>query len=216
LANTSTKRTLLDLCVEEARAALAAQRRRVLLDRGLERAVHVGGGHGDGPRIVERERVEQDPFEPEPRVRARAQHHGLGHEAQPALELALHLGSPPGVGDLVPLVQHEQDRPAAVEREPRQLGVLLAHPHARVEHEQRHVRALERAQRHQRTAALEVIRALAAAAHAGGVDQHDLPPCHREMRVGRVASRAGLSSTRSLRSSPSSVQRDDCRRSAGR
>ena len=178
--------------VEELRAALAAQRRRVARDRVLERAVQLTGRDLERLLVVELQRLGERPVEPLPRDGAGAQEHGLGHEGEAPLQLAGELGFAIGVRDAVPLVQEEHEGSAAVEREPRELRVLLRHSDGGVEHEQRHVTAFERAQRHQRAAALDAVGALAAAAQARGVDEDHLAPVDAEARVGRVARGAGL------------------------
>ena len=92
----------------------------------------------------------------------------------------------------VPLVEHDQRRAVAVHREVGDAQVLRGDTVAGVADDERDVGALGGALRAQRRVVLDRLGDLRLAAHAGGVDDHDVAAVDLERQVDRVARRAGL------------------------
>ena len=103
------------------------------------------------------------------------QHRGVAHEVQLALELARDIGALLGVVEQLPLVQHHDDRAAGGVHPLRQALVLRRDALRGVDHQQRDVRVVDRPQGTDHGVVLGGVVDPAAAAHAGGVHEHDRP-----------------------------------------
>ena len=173
-------------------APAAPPRRRVALQRPLQELVDLRRREAPPGGGVQPQRLPQQPLEAEAPRAGGAGHRQPGREAQPPLQ-PLPRPRLPGAVQPVALVERHRHRPPGVQRERCQRGVLLGRAGGRVDHQQRHLRALHRGQRLRRAGALQLVGARPGpAAEAGGVDQHQFPPGMRERHVDAVAGGAGL------------------------
>ena len=112
-------------------------------------------------------------------------------EAQPLRELVADLVALL-LRDVVPLVDRDDERAAAVGDEAEQRRVLLGDGLARIDHADHDVRVLDRLQRLDDAPFLEVFLDARLAPHARRVDQHEAAPVALERHVHGVARRARL------------------------
>ena len=109
-----------------------------------------------------------------------------GQEGQLARNVALQALAPIII-NCVPLVDPHHQRPAGLEREAGDVGVLVGNILRRVEHQHDHVAFLDRLQGLDDGELLDRLEDLAAATQAGGVDQRVAPACALEGDRDRVA-----------------------------
>ena len=119
------------------------------------------------------------------------QHRGVAHEVQLALELPGDVGTLLGVVQQFPLVQHHDDRAAGGVHPLRQALVLRRDALGGVDHQEGDVRIVDRPQGTDHRVVLGGVVDAAAAAHAGGVHEHDRPIGRVHQRVDGVPGGAG-------------------------
>ena len=93
--------------------------------------------------------------------------------------------------DAVPFVDGDDERAAALQREAEHARILLADAVVSIDHEHHHMRGIDGLQGLGDARLLDRVLDLAAAAHAGGVDERELAAIARERHEDAVAGGAG-------------------------
>ena len=167
-------------------APAAHQRRLVLHDGALERLGELGR-RDIGHRRVVRLDGRSDQLTDAGAVARRHELYGcVGHEIELEFELTADVFALL-VGDAVPFVDGDQQRPAALQRKPQHARILFADAVVGIDHEDDDMGGVDGLQGLGDARLLNHIRNLAATAHARGVDQGELAAVARERHEDAVA-----------------------------
>jgi len=169
----------------------AYQRWLVDGQRVLERARQLACRHGAHRRLVGAHRGLHELPHTAPMARGDEMQRRKGHEVQFQGQLALDLLALLRCNP-VPLVDRDDERPPALERQSQHARVLLGDRVVRIEHHNDHVRFVDGLQRLGDACALDQILDPGATPHPGGVDQQERAPIAFEGHQDAVAGGAGL------------------------
>ena len=167
--------------------APAAHQRRLVLHDGALECLGELGRRDIGHRRVVRLDGRRDQLTDAGAVTRRDELHGcIGHEIELEFELTADVFALL-VGDSVPFVDGDQQRPAALQCEPEHARILLADAVVGIDHEDDDMGGVDGLQGLGDARLLDHILDLAATAHARGVDQGELAPVARERHEYAVA-----------------------------